>query len=355
MANPEHLVILERGVEAWNEWRSMYRVIPDLSGANLSETNLSRADLSNANLKGTDLSGADLTGTYLSGADLKGTDLSGANLIGTYLTGAKLSRANLNGANLSGAKLITTDLREAKLREANLSGANLTQIQALSSDFQSANLTDACILDWNINNATNFTDVCCDSIYFGWDGRSRGFDDRRPHDPNQTFEPGDFARLIEQSQETVDLIFSQGIDWNAFLTSFQNLQVSGNHGELTIQGINKKSDGSFVISVETPLGIDKAAVERDFWDRYQPILESKDRQIASLMEIVETMVEKQAEIVKVMAENQGNHNGDIINMNASSHDQSKQVNIAKVKGSTVNVSNKAATEFGHPTHHETEP
>lgn len=50
MANPEHLVMLKRGVEVWNRWRRVH-VHPevDLSGAALSGANLSEAGLFKAN------------------------------------------------------------------------------------------------------------------------------------------------------------------------------------------------------------------------------------------------------------------------------------------------------------------
>lgn len=56
MANPEHLEILEQGVEVWNKWREDNQDIkPNLrwiifNGANLDNANLSEANLSNANL-----------------------------------------------------------------------------------------------------------------------------------------------------------------------------------------------------------------------------------------------------------------------------------------------------------------
>jgi len=48
MANPEHLEILQQGVEQWNKWRNEHHdVKPDLSGATLS-----KAYLVGANLRG---------------------------------------------------------------------------------------------------------------------------------------------------------------------------------------------------------------------------------------------------------------------------------------------------------------
>jgi len=59
MANSEHLAKIMEGVEAWNDWRKANpKIIPDLGGTQLSETNLGQADLSRANLIGADLTGA---------------------------------------------------------------------------------------------------------------------------------------------------------------------------------------------------------------------------------------------------------------------------------------------------------
>jgi hypothetical protein len=54
MANPEHLKLLLRGVDAWNEWRIKEpSVRPDLEfeGADLRGADLSEADLSEADLR----------------------------------------------------------------------------------------------------------------------------------------------------------------------------------------------------------------------------------------------------------------------------------------------------------------
>ena len=89
MANEEHLKRLERGVDDWNQWRTdSPGILPDLSGADLSEAYLCQADLFAANLSGADLSRANLFG-----ADLSGTNLTRANFLLTNLFGAFLSGA----------------------------------------------------------------------------------------------------------------------------------------------------------------------------------------------------------------------------------------------------------------------
>lgn len=135
MANEEHLRILMKGVEAWNEWRESTDEKPDLSDASLIGADLRRANLGGAKLIGADLSranlrrakliDANLCGANLSDAKPSDADLSGAHLIGADLSGADLRRATLTGANLSAAKLIGAKLHSAKLSRANLSGADL--------------------------------------------------------------------------------------------------------------------------------------------------------------------------------------------------------------------------------------
>ncbi|MEM8639319.1 MAG: pentapeptide repeat-containing protein [Cyanobacteria bacterium P01_G01_bin.54] len=307
----------------------------NLEKANLRDTLLGEARLRKANLQGANLDQASLGFAQLQEARLQGVSLNNAHLFGVNLWKADLPKvrlarrvlrsANLFGANLRGAVLWEADLREADLREADLTranlfganlkrtklfGANLSESQALFTDFSNANLTGACIGDWGINQGTEFNDVQCDYIYLGWyfDYQQKYPTDRRPHNPDEIFKPGDFARLMEEARNTVDLIFSNGIDWQAFLTSFQNLQVSGEYGELSIQGISKKSDGSFVIDVDVPQAVDRAAIEQDFKTRYeselkrleglyQERLQAKEQEITIYREQSASMTE----IVKMMA------------------------------------------------------
>src|SRR5262245_53645619 len=84
MADEEQLRRLQADVALWNTWRASDPGVEiELSGADLSRSDLRGRDLSKvnligANLRGADLSSASLIGANLSGATLRGTDLSGA-------------------------------------------------------------------------------------------------------------------------------------------------------------------------------------------------------------------------------------------------------------------------------------
>lgn len=151
MDNPEHLKILNRGVEEWNKWRYNNEDLrPELSFVNLSKADLRGADLRSANLSEADLRGADLRGANLKGADLRSANLSESDLKGADLTNANLTRAdfylsrtNLYLANLSEANLSNANLSEADLGDTNLSGADLSSAGLSEVWLGGANLSGA--------------------------------------------------------------------------------------------------------------------------------------------------------------------------------------------------------------------
>ncbi|MEN6560151.1 MAG: pentapeptide repeat-containing protein [Acidobacteriota bacterium] len=144
MADAGHIELVRDRLERWNDWRRKNtRIIPDLSGADLSEidlagANLARADLTAARLSGTNLSGANLSRARLFRADLSQADLSRANLFKTNLCQADLGGANLNRADLTSALLIRANLSGASLLDACLNDANLGQASLFRSRLDKA-------------------------------------------------------------------------------------------------------------------------------------------------------------------------------------------------------------------------
>jgi hypothetical protein len=161
------LEILDRGVDAWNEWRTANPAIqPSLPEVDLSGRDLSWADLSGANLAGADLDGADLTSVNLKmgnlvGADLAGADLSGADLYKADLRGVFAVGANLTSAYLAESCLVEADLRGAKLSSSNLALADLSRANLVGADLAGAEISDADIRGADVSQA----DVSGASVY----------------------------------------------------------------------------------------------------------------------------------------------------------------------------------------------
>ncbi|HLK65042.1 MAG TPA: pentapeptide repeat-containing protein [Bryobacteraceae bacterium] len=100
-ANPEHLRILNAGVNEWNSWRKDHpSEQPILRGADLIKRSLVGVDLHDA-----DLYRASFWKAALDGADLRNADLSSTNMNGTSLVGA-----DLRGANLRFGRLVASDV-----------------------------------------------------------------------------------------------------------------------------------------------------------------------------------------------------------------------------------------------------
>ena len=281
----------------------------DLTRVNLSETDLSGTDLRGANFNrsdfvGTDLRGANLSGTDLSGTDLKGANLSGADLSGTDLREFDLRGVDLRGANLSGADLTRADLSGVNLRRADLSNVTLLGTQVLATNFRDSTFTGACLKDWNTNRFTCLETAQADFIYLGIDG-SDSFSERRPHSGN--FKSGEFAALFQQALNTLDLIFVDGIDWQSFFASFQELRQQHGDADLNIQAIEKKSGGSFVVKLEVNEQADKAALQQSWEGIYEENQQLKAQLLRTegkLEGYKEQLSDFQQKVLQGMSENQ---------------------------------------------------
>lgn len=336
MANEEHLEILKQGVAVWNEWRNRNRfylhAIPDLKEANLERVSLEGADFSSAHFDAANLTGANLTGASLKLANFKGANLQGANLSDTDLRrtqtlkkadlkGVNFSRANLSQidlfeanlsnailedaklwhadlrkanfqrANFSGADLRGANLNIADCREANLSNAILAGTQALATDFSNAIFTGACLEDWHTNSSTNLDGVVCDYIYRKFSSYPN-HSERLPH--SEKFAPGEFTKLFQEIEDTIDLIFRNGINWQAFAIAFNqvNTQIldSNEKGEIFLREYKVLGDGLIALKVTTPPGAAKANLRDELIIAYEKIaslegeLKAKNELLAPLYE-----------------------------------------------------------------------
>lgn len=288
----------------------------NLYNADLHDSKLYKASLRGANLQGADLRKADLREANLLRADLSNANLRGAELAKAHLRGADLRNAYLNEANLYKADLFIVNLYEADLSaanfsEANLRRANLVASQVLGTNFEHADFTGACIEDWQIGSSTNLNFAICDYIFRTWDEKNR-FSGRLPVDPKSTFAPGEFTQrfqIIASALETIDITFTDGIDWQAFFQSFQDLRRQRLDQDISIQGMERKGQ-AFIVRLEVEADVDKAAIETQIKQlyanqlaaleaQYEERLRLQSEEIAhyrqtqsSLLHIVQTMAEK---------------------------------------------------------------
>lgn len=127
----EHLDILKKGVDFWNQWRQQFPdEIPNLDGADLSGYRLGNANLSSAKL---------------SRANLNECDLVGANLSNANLTGANLKNANLHKANLTGSILKDAVIISTYIDSADFSESIFDRTTCVNLDLSSANGLDEVI------------------------------------------------------------------------------------------------------------------------------------------------------------------------------------------------------------------
>ncbi|MDZ8139693.1 MAG: pentapeptide repeat-containing protein [Nostoc sp. DedQUE04] len=272
-------------------------------GTSFYQANLTGANFTKALLKGADFKSAVLICTlwrgakYLGLARLKKTYLQKPQIRELVVSGngenkifdidvLNLEGINLSGANLSDASFIGVNLNYANLSRTNLSRIKLKQTQLDGANFTSAILTGACIEDWHINSTTTLDDVICDYIYL-----RQNQQERCPSSGN--FAPGEFTQLFQKSLETVDLIFHNGIDWDAFAYSFKKLEVENQGAQLDVQSIEKKGDGILVVRVAVSSNADKAKIHSDFIQGYEFAARALEAQYQARLEDKDTLISKQ--------------------------------------------------------------
>ncbi len=244
---------------------------------------------------GTSFHGANLTGTTFRYARLKSTNFASSQTRKTNLThvcwqGAKqLNRARLGTTVLQDRCIRTLldgsksgykqDLSNANLRGANLSGLTLESViltRSILSNarlhktiLEGANLTGAILEGWNIDSTTVLKNIDCRYVFLLEKPNKNGDQERRPHDPNKTFQPGDFEKFFKEMLDEVQILIRDGIHPTAFRAAFQSImQQNPNITPDAITGYEKHGS-DVMLTLQVPEGTNKADLEHAWEEGYQ--------------------------------------------------------------------------------------
>ncbi|NEO97945.1 MAG: hypothetical protein F6K58_04405 [Symploca sp. SIO2E9] len=305
----------------------------DFTGATLKSTNLRKATLTRTKwYKSQKLDHARVGNSILSNAAIRDLLISGYGYKKSYVK-AHLRGANLAGINLSYANLKCADLSEASLVRANLEWANLTETNAIGTDFTGASLTGACLEAFNIDSKTKLEQVDCRFVYFLEDPNPETGDrERRPHDVNKVFEPGDFAKLYKKVVDTVQILLRNGVNSEAFHAAFR--QIMEYNPEInfdSIQSIEKKEE-DVLVTIQIPQGTDKGKFEQKFFEVYQARLEAK--QEAALRE-TETRHSQDIKEIALAALTKNQYSNPIFNVTNTVTSEGKVMNESSDNSSKI--------------------
>ena len=162
--------------------------------------------------------------------------------------------------------------------------------------------------------------------------------------------------IFQKAFETIDLLFQNGLDWEAVAYSLDNVQVLNKDIPLTIQKIENKGDGDVLISVIVPENADKEKIEGDFWqgyefakkqleDQFKARIEDKNQEINRLF----YMVNEQRKLIGDRNINvSGNYNEEIQGNNY----QTENAGIVHSENSTISGNAKIAGIINEAAPHD---
>jgi uncharacterized protein YjbI with pentapeptide repeats len=242
----------------------------DFSGATLNNCGFDNADTSHVNW------------SHVQGArsSIDFTDVRMQLLISrkgnsSIYTNLDLSERNLNGVELVKANLSGADLTRSNLRKADLTLANLANTKAGNADFSHATLTGACIQNWTINSETQFDGLVCEHIFLTPD---RDPQNRRPL--FGSFEPGDFAKLVDKFADSLDFILRRGTDPALFRQSLNQFQQDNPEAKIKMM-VDLDAD-RVLVQATLPEGMDKVKPYEAFLENQAQLLQAAQQYIRYL-------------------------------------------------------------------------
>lgn len=246
--------------------REAAREFKNATGTNFKGANLTGTDFSYAMLNNCSFDNANTTLVNWSQAEGSRSTIDFTSIRMQLLTSRKgnscmypeldLSDRHLAGIELTKANLSSADVTRSNLQSADLTLANLTNLKAGDADFSDATLTGACIQNWTINGGTRFDRVMCEHIFLTPD---RNPQNRRPL--SGSFEPGDFALLVDKFADSLDFILRRGTDPIAFKQSLNQFQQD--NPEARIKAMVLDAD-RVLVQATLPEGADKVRIYEEF-------------------------------------------------------------------------------------------
>ncbi len=267
----------------------------DLTDADFTEANLKSTDLREANLIRTcwqrtkKLNHARLGETLLANPNIRDLMVTGKGERQSY-KGANLRGANLKKVNLNYANLKLADLSKATLEEADLKYANLTEVNAVETNFTRAKMTGVCLEAWNIESNTKLDEVDCKFVYLLEHPKPKT-DDRERRPSSGIFQLGEFTKLFQEVLNTVDLIFKDGINWQAFVTAFKKVQDENKDSPLKVQGIEDKGDGVIVVKLAVLTEANKENIHSSFVQNYNLALKSLETEYKAKLNLKDVEID----------------------------------------------------------------
>jgi uncharacterized protein YjbI with pentapeptide repeats len=277
-----------QGDEKFAILRSFGLAFASLGGTSFSGADLTDANFTNAMLRNTNFANSRKQTTNLMRVCWKDTKkldkarpgetiLANFKVLKLLTTGQGINQdfsnlnlrgANLDHAQLNGANLKYTDLSQACLHQADLQNTNLTELQAIGTDFTGAYLTGACLQSWNIDHA-NLADIHCDYYFLKEHPNQKANHDRRPHDPERIYEPGDAEKILTETRDILEVLLKQCTSARDLAKALQKL--TADYPEATLQKLERKDDADFLVTFFVPPTTDKAQVETTLHKAYDEI------------------------------------------------------------------------------------
>jgi hypothetical protein len=135
-----------------------------------------------------------------------------------------------------------------------------------------------------------------------------------------------------------------GIDWKAFFQSFQELQEEYGEENISIQGLDRKRGGAFVIRLEVSPQIDKAVIESREKELYE--IKYKLNLLEKLHQVEMQAKDKEIVLYKRQLDIQLHQNTDLIGI-VKIMAEKEPTNKTTIKNSSIGFANTGSGTVSH--------